>query len=135
MLAHSTFLLVVVVPYILWFVLSSVTCAPTVFILMTLAFLFADLDVLLRCNKLFVSFDVHDLVVHGMLHLRQFYFICGASMCINTFNPILLGFNDGHWILCSHMACFGALFCGFVPDVRLSVLCVSLSLTHRRWWY
>ena len=31
-------------------------------------------------------------------------------MSINVFSPVLLGFNDGHWILRVQFACFGALF-------------------------
>ena len=35
-------------------------------------------------------------------------------MSINVFSPVLLGFNDGHWILRVELACFrGLFFVGF----------------------
>ena len=49
-------------------------------------------------------------------YTSRIYTFYGASMSINVFSPVLLGFNDGHWILLAELDCFGALFLlGFVP--------------------
>ena len=57
-----------------------------------------------------------NLVVHGMLQLRQFAFLCGVLVSTNMFNPVLFGYNDAHWILRVELDCFSAFFLfGFIP--------------------
>ena len=55
------------------------------------------------------TLDVRN-VVHGMLQLRRFHFLCGASMSLTVFNPILLGCSDERWILLVELDCFGDFF-------------------------
>ena len=55
------------------------------------------------------SLDIRN-VVHGMLQLRRFHFLCGASMSLTVFNPVLLGFSDERWILLVELNCFGDFF-------------------------
>ena len=60
--------------------------------------------------------DISNFVVYGMLQLRQFNFICGASMYIDVLKRVLLGFNYGYWILHIELDCFCALvLLVFVP--------------------
>jgi hypothetical protein len=56
-----------------------------------------------------LTLDIRN-VVHGMLQLRRFHFLCGASMSLTVFNPVLLGCSDERWILLVELDCFGDFF-------------------------
>ena len=75
-----------------------------------------------------LTIDISNLAVHGMLQLRQFYFLWATSISVNVYIPVLLGFSNGHWILCVDSACFGAFFSlGFVPPKLVQAVMVLYS--------
>ena len=49
-------------------------------------------------------------VVHEMLHLRRFHYLCGASMSLIVFNPFLLECSVERWILLVELDCFHDFF-------------------------
>ena len=55
------------------------------------------------------TLDVRN-VVRGMLQLRRFHFLSGASMSLTVFNPVLFGCSDERWILLVELDCFGDFF-------------------------